>query len=412
MSYTEQANMDFDLESARKQQTELSGEMSNTPALGFNQPNPYNLGVALHGIFIPFTGLTSYTMYSGAPNGQPLSSAFVIREARPDGESLVAASRHPIDIRTQDVAMTADPEFPLNFAPHLNSPLLYTTPEHQDWSYQAAAPGTITNEYEFPSQIGAGAHGLFSPPSLYSTSECQDWRYEAAAHDTLPNRYDFPLQVNSLQVSTGSQTPFLNSFAQDPISNMLDFDIPSERMNFSGTSFNTNANPPLEATDTNLSFNGFSQDASDSTAMNTSFEDLDASTSDSTETETPFNNSSQNTSSSTEADHSWNDLGQDPALNTSTSISHPSPPLSTTSSTPHSPTPPSPGPSSSPPNRTSCPQCPATFARAGDLKRHEKVHFPRQRTFHCRYSGCERKGARGFYRRDKLRDHVRVVHGS
>jgi hypothetical protein len=68
--------------------------------------------------------------------------------------------------------------------------------------------------------------------------------------------------------------------------------------------------------------------------------------------------------------------------------------------------------SSSPisPDRHTCPHCPRTFKRLGDVKRHEKVHIPGQRRFHCRQDGCERKA--GFYRRDKLRDHVKTVHGS
>lgn len=69
-------------------------------------------------------------------------------------------------------------------------------------------------------------------------------------------------------------------------------------------------------------------------------------------------------------------------------------------------------PSSSPisPDRHTCPHCPRTFKRLGDVKRHEKVHIPGQRRFHCRQAGCERKA--GFYRRDKLRDHIKTVHGS
>ena len=86
------------------------------------------------------------------------------------------------------------------------------------------------------------------------------------------------------------------------------------------------------------------------------------------------------------------------ALHTSFSFQHPSPSVS--SSSPISP------------DRHTCPHCPRTFKRLGDVKRHEKVHIPGQRRFHCRQAGCERKGWRGFYRRDKLRDHVKTVHGS
>jgi hypothetical protein len=97
-----------------------------------------------------------------------------------------------------------------------------------------------------------------------------------------------------------------------------------------------------------------------------------------------------------------------------THLTNPSTPsiqaLHTSSSNPASPCLSSSSPIS--PDRHSCPHCPRTFKRLGDVKRHEKVHIPGQRRFHCRQAGCERKGWRGFYRRDKLRDHVKTVHGS
>jgi hypothetical protein len=70
-------------------------------------------------------------------------------------------------------------------------------------------------------------------------------------------------------------------------------------------------------------------------------------------------------------------------------------------------------PSSNPisPDRHKCPHCPRTFKRSGDVKRHEKVHIPDQRRFQCWQDGCKRRGRKGFYRRDKLRDHVKIVHG-
>jgi hypothetical protein len=58
-----------------------------------------------------------------------------------------------------------------------------------------------------------------------------------------------------------------------------------------------------------------------------------------------------------------------------------------------------------------CQVCHLTFKRPSDLKRHEGMHFPEQRIFHCKQLGCERKGRKGFYRRDKLRTHQRHVHG-
>ncbi|KAF8847986.1 hypothetical protein BDZ45DRAFT_754330 [Acephala macrosclerotiorum] len=58
-----------------------------------------------------------------------------------------------------------------------------------------------------------------------------------------------------------------------------------------------------------------------------------------------------------------------------------------------------------------CRLCHATFKRPSDLKRHEGVHFPEQWKYHCKEPWCERKGRKGFYRRDKLRMHERQVHG-
>ena len=79
---------------------------------------------------------------------------------------------------------------------------------------------------------------------------------------------------------------------------------------------------------------------------------------------------------------------------------------------PDTPSPSSPASNNnSSPDRHSCSQCSATFKRTGDVKRHEKVHIPGQRRFHCWQLGCERNGRRGFYRRDKLRDHEKQVHG-
>lgn len=62
------------------------------------------------------------------------------------------------------------------------------------------------------------------------------------------------------------------------------------------------------------------------------------------------------------------------------------------------------------PKEHRCDRCLGAFSRAGDLRRHYRVHFPDYRTFHCRFEGCNRNGPRGFYRRDKFRDHQRQAH--
>jgi hypothetical protein len=51
-----------------------------------------------------------------------------------------------------------------------------------------------------------------------------------------------------------------------------------------------------------------------------------------------------------------------------------------------------------------CDVCGMSFQRPGDLRRHSQMH--EHPSHQCRVPGCERK----FYRRDKLRDHVRQAH--
>lgn len=54
------------------------------------------------------------------------------------------------------------------------------------------------------------------------------------------------------------------------------------------------------------------------------------------------------------------------------------------------------------------PGCTTTVARAGELRRHIRKH----QTPHlsCLVNNCSRKGDNGFYRSDKLRDHLRCYH--
>jgi hypothetical protein len=57
-----------------------------------------------------------------------------------------------------------------------------------------------------------------------------------------------------------------------------------------------------------------------------------------------------------------------------------------------------------------CDRCDKTTGRAGDLRRHYKIHLPAQFKYHCPVEGCNRNGCAGFYRRDKLCDHLRKAH--
>ncbi|KAL9103154.1 MAG: hypothetical protein Q9187_009039 [Circinaria calcarea] len=57
------------------------------------------------------------------------------------------------------------------------------------------------------------------------------------------------------------------------------------------------------------------------------------------------------------------------------------------------------------------PGCVRSFGRSSDLKRHVDKHNTGPRPFNCNVDGCKYNGAKGFYRRDKLIDHQRKIHG-
>lgn len=61
--------------------------------------------------------------------------------------------------------------------------------------------------------------------------------------------------------------------------------------------------------------------------------------------------------------------------------------------------------------RFTCSICSKTYARRGDLRRHELKHNPTMRKFDCPKSDCVRKGAKGFERKDKMVDHLKVCKG-
>jgi hypothetical protein len=162
------------------------------------------------------------------------------------------------------------------------------------------------------------------------------------------------------------------------MNNMPDFDIASEGINFWG-SLDTKPSAALDSTEMNGPFNSFDQNTStDIFGIGIPGQEIEA--------HPNVQSDSPETSFSSEFD----------LPNTLRSLP------------PSSPTSPSTNNNSS--NRQFCRLCRSTFKRPGDLKRHEKVHFPERRSFHCWQLGCERNGRKGFYRRDKLRDHEKQVH--
>ena len=54
--------------------------------------------------------------------------------------------------------------------------------------------------------------------------------------------------------------------------------------------------------------------------------------------------------------------------------------------------------------------CTKSFVRRGDLNRHARKHEPGAANIHCPQAGCKFHEDKGFYRRDKLLSHCKVVH--
>jgi hypothetical protein len=327
--------MDFNLQSARDQTPKpLNASFSNVPPLVFYHPAPYNIGLPVHGFFVPFT---SHAISSTSTIERPVSGEFggnfsnEVCVHHPDDEGLVEAASQ-IDKQYQDPTSQTDSEINFDFAPQVETTSLYSIPENQDWYYNAAASDTIPNEFELQSQAGA---------------------------------------------IVGD--PLLNDFAQDTSNHMLDFNITSEVMEISGSLITASGAPP-ENTEMDLSFNSFDQ--------NTASDIFDfGMPNQNPQTYPTIPSPSPETSFSSEFD------------------------LTTSLRTPDPNSPSIPSSSNTSPSRQFCGLCRSTFKRPGDLKRHEKVHFPERRSFHCWQYGCERNGRKGFYRRDKLRDHEKQVHG-
>ncbi len=56
------------------------------------------------------------------------------------------------------------------------------------------------------------------------------------------------------------------------------------------------------------------------------------------------------------------------------------------------------------------PDCEQAFGRKSDLDRHLKSHQSGPRTYSCIAEGCPRRGMKGFWRLDKLKDHLDRKH--
>jgi hypothetical protein len=211
-------------------------------------------------------------------------------------------------------------------------------------------------------------------------------------NDMLGQEYDFPhtLETPNALSTTPEISISSNDYAQPAPHDLYSLNIPGQETDMSN----------------NLEMNSYEPSSSQETCFSST----------STSTSNDFSHDSHNPSEIF--------AGPKPRRSEEFAINHPDsqathltthPPPSIqelhTSSPSNPPSPSSPSGSHISPDRHPCPHCPRTFKRPGDVKRHEKVHIPSQRRFHCWQVGCERRGWRGFYRRDKLRDHAKTAHG-
>ncbi|KAH9224361.1 hypothetical protein DL95DRAFT_62840 [Leptodontidium sp. 2 PMI_412] len=295
-----------------------------------------------------FVPFPSYTMYPNAAAEQLVPSGF--RASFPSGIREDWTGHESLGAAS---SQTQDLQLNANSEPDFDSGPQAETRTFCATPGQQDWPRKTATYYSSPNELdlpqaGTVAHASSDTYSHYPTTEQQDWYNEPPARDNMPSGLDFAC-------------------------NLLHPNGTSEENHFSGNgSFDTQPSPVSSNTETNSSFNPSFQ-ASAST-------------------------------------YSTSPLLQESSAHTTIHSSSPESCFSSTSTT--SPTP---SPANAPsPNSTRhpCPHCRSTFARQGDLRRHEKIHFPeRHRKYHCWQPGCDRNGRKGFTRRDKWRDHVRGVHG-
>jgi hypothetical protein len=263
------------------------------------------------------------------------------------------------------------------------------------------APLSANLEFGFDSPSQAAA------TLLDIVTERQEGHYETAANDPFLNNFDqenlddifnvdIPrrrigfsdsLETNQIPSSPNSEPLFSDELNQDNPNEIFDIDISSLGIDFSN-SVETNPNTPATTQNTRISSINLDQHIpNDSFDIDVPGQEINLSNSLEANPDVP--------TASQDTNFSSNEYDLTTRLSTPTRRPPATTPISGNSS----------------PERHSCRLCSSTFKRPSDLKRHVKVHFPGQRKFHCRQLGCGRNGRKGYYRRDKLRDHERQVHG-
>jgi hypothetical protein len=426
--YAGSFTMDFEMDSARnRRRVSLEGGYCDIISQTFHRHGRHKF-VTIHGFFV---SSASSVMGSISSIRQPepgmggfetigledsLFGALRGAEGLEPDVSEAASSRtngrnedlHPFPERNLDVAFEFESAFPSQFE---------VAPTRQGRPYETVANEALPNNSFSVGMPGQGigfSDGLGTSPHVPSASQETSFNSDRFGPGNTNKMFHFShILERNPNVPSASQEP---SFSSNAPTKQRKFNssafkpiLTNDYFNFSGSLENANVAPVSPETSFYSDFN------SDNT--NGVF-DMDFSGNLRTSPNAP--SASQETSFSNNFALNSTPLSQQPSFSQkSTPYTPPSQDthLSNTSflppPTPKTPSPSSPSLATSPSSNSphSCSICSATFKRPGDVKRHEKKHFPAQIAYHCWEVGCERNGMKGFYRRDKLRDHEKTVHG-
>jgi hypothetical protein len=428
--------MDSGLESARnRRRVSLDDGYCDITSLSLRRRGRYDFDLAFHGCFVP----PAPHIMNSTPIEQPGQGGGAFATIGLDQDSpfggigglraiFLNGVRRTVQVLDVQVAASSK-----------------TNGQNEDFELvpDAALDANFELDFDFPSQVETAPLPL--------APERQDRLYDTAFNDPFLNnfpqeilndilRIDIPgqgidflgrIETNPSAASASTEMNLSSSqFDQGAPNNVFGMDIHGQETDFSG-SLGTNPNVPSASPETSFSSNDFDQDTpNDSFSIDFPGQEIDFSNSLETNPNTP--SASQETSFSA-YDFDQDNLNENCALErpgeetnfphsqgTYPNIHSASQQTSSSNDFNLIPIPSTPSPSSqaatpsrnnSSPDRHSCHHCNSTFKRQADLKRHSKVHFPGQRKFHCWQLGCERNGRRGFYRRDKLKDHEKQAHG-
>jgi hypothetical protein len=348
--------------------------------------------------------------------------------------------------QNEDLQPASDGDLDANFESEFDFPSqLDVAPQRQPLPYGTVANNNLLNDFDV-NMLGQGIH--FSD-SLKTNSTIPSASQEVSfSSSTASKEMNFSSNATSQQTNFSPSAPNqgtrfnCHGFVQDSANDIFDFSGSLEKSptalsasQETRTSQEFNLDVPFASPETSF-YSDFDQDTTNNIPGMDFLGSLEASPNiPSTTTasqETSFSQefipNAPSLSQQTNFSQEFNTLSplatqelclssqySNPDTPPSTQESH----YSTTSSSfldpppfPSTPSPSSPATSStSSPERHPCNHCSRAFKRPGDLKRHEKKHFPGQMTFHCWQPGCDRNRLKGFYRRDKLRDHEKNVHG-